>query len=1150
MSLILTRAVDYIICQVGICYILQDLFEQQTNKRMASRYSERKTRPKDKTQAVVPEPKRKGGVSTAVAKEGKKRGQPRRIPPSRSGDQGIAEFDQKVGGNTQQGSVFGTLRPPAFTINLEDEDASLGGGGGDDKTIADILAGEQQTPMEENAQSMNEDGPVSSRTRSRRQSLSQEEEMGSSSNLSIPGLEQVPGSNPGLRLPGIRQGQVASIIPIFSVDKPPQQPSGDQKDDMLAASPRNELQRSQESFELDVQRTYATQIRDQILLTLASLQLTPGIPEATKTRLTNIRKTIPENALPGTETEQKALLNALYELRNEVTRASINEGTAVGEKRSLDEKLQKALAADSDCQKNLKQATDALKEAVRRSNEQKDAKDELEKDLKGLKEMTKTIVEERNDFETKFNECSAQAQRLENDIKNSQKRHENAIGELDQKLAGVQQDLANCQNKNGLKDGLLAEKDQQIQQLTNQLKEAKGFPKMIFKKLLGKEDGTILMVTNELDKRSNALTTANRTIRQLQEEIAKLVVQVPTDKQRNAGTDMVRFQEQPPQSPESKQVISAPSKDVVRVPMGDDDCEKRLEECQKTLEDAKAKLTNAEGVITRLGQKVEKLSAQLVLSTKAHSDVKNQLKECEFTKAQQETELARLKSETNTLLAEIGKLQGGSSSVAAQRDLYKSELAAKDGRIKDLEQEIQRMQSGLRSAMDDASKGYDAAQDQYDAKLAAKDREIEDARQSISGLESKLASTQANYNSVVNRMQDMQSDNANAQQGMLDCQKELKKLELEKKDLEDRMQRINNQRQQVDQKQNDANNAIIKKLEDQIKSLKDELNTCVSARNGLWEQLQECNTKNGQFFEALGEAKRVLDRSGFESRELRQILEQKDFIINVQRSNDEKYYGDMMLRNNQKTICNWIEEAMRFIGNQVPSVYKSVDNQGMLLFYIHALCAEQHWGYLVARYMGRNYSMMHPLADQIALLLYEQYNLKPSNQNIAMFSATTRHNVIRVLNAFMRVFDYHKRANELRTRTQNNKAVLKPNVVKLSLSFDDVPDMIDPKGYALEMRKDIMRAHKLFFKWDLDTSNPVGPIGWNTYLLSFTAAKPNLPLEILGLLNTRTTHDRIWQLISRGDVNLARYWRYDVSDPLVLLLPMWNVIQTQISLTE
>jgi hypothetical protein len=221
----------------------------------------------------------------------------------------------------------------------------------------------------------------------------------------------------------------------------------------------------------------------------------------------------------------------------------------------------------------------------------------------------------------------------------------------------------------------------------------------------------------------------------------------------------------------------------------------------------------------------------------------------------------------------------------------------------------------------------------------------------------------------------------------------------------------------------------------------------------------------------------------------------------------------------------------------------------MLLFYIHALCAEQHWGYLVARYMGRNYSMMHPLADQIALLLYEQYNLKPSNQNIAMFSATTRHNVIRVLNAFMRVFDYHKRANELRTRTQNNKAVLKPNVVKLSLSFDDVPDMIDPKGYALEMRKDIMRAHKLFFKWDLDTSNPVGPIGWNTYLLSFTAAKANLPLEILGLLNTRTTHDRIWQLISRGDVNLARYWRYDVSDPLVLLLPMWNVIQTQISLT-
>jgi uncharacterized coiled-coil DUF342 family protein len=1083
---------------------------------MASRFSERKTPSKDKSEVMdlnIKRPAALGGSET-VTEEGKQRGRSRRIPPS----------------------GFGTLRPPAFTINLKDEDASLGGGGDDsdvDETVADTLV-RQQTPMEENAQSMNEDGPASSRPRSRRQSLSQEEEeeMDSSPNLSIPGLERVPGSNPGLSLPGIRQGQVASIIPIFSVDKPPQQPSGDQKDDMSAPSPRDE------SFELDVQRTYAKQIRDQILQTLGSLQLTLGIPEATKTRLANISKTIPENARPGTETEQKALLDALFELQNEVTRASINEGTAISEKRNLDEKLQKALAADSDCQKTLKRATEAFNEAVRRSNEQESAKNDLEKDLRGLKEMTRTVLQERDDCETKLNECSKRAQRLEDDIKSNQKQHEDAIGALDLKLTDAQQDLINCRSKNGIKDGLLVEKDQQIQQLTSQLNEAKGFQKLIFKKVLGKKSGTIQMVEAAIDKQSSTLDTANDRIRQLEARIGELVAQVPIDEQRNAGTDMVRYQQQP-SSPDSKrgQVAFAPGKDVVPVPMTDDP----LDKCQEALRAAEAKLSEAEASISRLGAKVEDLSAQLVASKNAHDKVKSLLDECEYKRTEQETELARLKSETNTKLAEIGRLNDGLLRTVAQRDNYQSELVAKEGQINDLKQQMQQIQSKVQSAVNDATKEYDAVQRQYDAELDAKDRKIQALETTNQGLRDRIAELQSQGNT-------MRGDEKKCEEQLRKCNEELERLRRENKELEGK-------RAAADRQTNEFSleiarlNGLVEPLQKRIADNEQKLRDCESQKSGLWDQLEICKGNNNRFAIRIGEMIQTIDRGTFDNNELKRLVELKELALNIQRSNDEKHYGDMMLRNNQKTICNWIEEAMRFIGNQVPSVYKSVDNQGMLLFYIHALCAEQHWGYLVARYMGRNYSMMHPLADQIALLLYEQYNLKPSNQNIAMFSATTRHNVIRVLNAFMRVFDYHKRANELRTRTQNNKAVLKPNVVKLSLSFDDVPDMIDPKGYALEMRKDIMRAHKLFFKWDLDTSNPVGPIGWNTYLLSFTAAKANLPLEILGLLNTRTTHDRIWQLISRGDVNLARYWRYDVSDPLVLLLPMWNVIQTQISLT-
>jgi uncharacterized phage infection (PIP) family protein YhgE len=1106
---------------------------------MASRFSERKTPSKDKSEVTdlnIKRPAALGGSET-VTEEGKQRGRSRRIPPS----------------------GFGTLRPPAFTINLKDEDASLGGGGDDsdvDETVADTLV-RQQTPMEENAQSMNEDGPVSSRPRSRRQSLSQEEEeMDSSPNLSIPGLERVPGSNPGLSLPGIRQGQVASIIPIFSVDKPPQQPSGDQKDDMSAPSPRdesprNESQRSKESFELDVQRTYAKQIRDQILQTLGSLQLTLGIPEATKTRLANISKTIPENARPGTETEQKALLDALFELQNEVTRASINEGTAISEQRNLDEKLQKALAADSDCQKNLKRATDAFNEAVRRSNEQESAKNDLEKDLRGLKEMTRTVRQERDDCETKLNECSKRAQRLEDDVKSNQKQHEDAIGALDLKLTDAQQDLINCRSKNGIKDGLLVEKDQQIQQLTSQLNEAKGFQKLIFKKVLGKKSGTIQMVEAAIDKQSSTLDTANDRIRQLEARIGELVAQVPIDEQRNAGTDMVRYQQQPrPSSPDSKQLIPAASEDVVRVPMTDDP----LDKCQRALDEANAKLGEAEVTISGLGLKINELSAKLVISKKAHDDVRASFDECESKRTEQEAELGRLKSQTDALegkleakereileqAAEIGRLKKGSLSTVAQRDNYQRELADKDGLINDLQQEIRQIKSKIQSVMDETKKEYDAAQSQYDSELDAKDGKIQALETTNQGLRDRIEELRSHGNT-------MRGDEKKCEEQLRKCNEELERLRRENKELEGK-------RAAADRQTNEFSleiarlNGLVEPLQKRIADNEQKLRDCESQKSGLWDQLEICKGNNNRFAIRIGEMIQTIDRGTSDNNELKRLVELKELALNIQRSNDEKHYGDM-LRNNQKTICNWIEEAMRFIGNQVPSVYNSVDNQGMLLFYIHALCAEQHWGYLVARYMGRNYSMMHPLADQIALLLYEQYNLKPSNQNIAMFSATARHNVIRVLNAFMRVFDYHKRANELRTRTQNNKAVLKPNVVKLSLSFDDVPDMIDPKGYALEMRKDIMRAHKLFFKWDLDTSNPVGPIGWNTYLLSFTAAKANLPLEILGLLNTRTTHDRIWQLISRGDVNLARYWRYDVSDPLVLLLPMWNVIQTQISLT-
>jgi predicted nucleic acid-binding Zn-ribbon protein len=1093
---------------------------------MASRFSERKTPSKDKSEVMdlnIKRPAALGGSET-VTEEGKQRGRSRRIPPS----------------------GFGTLRPPAFTINLKDEDASLGGGGDDsdvDETVADTLV-RQQTPMEENAQSMNEDGPASSRPRSRRQSLSQEEEeeMDSSPNLSIPGLERVPGSNPGLSLPGIRQGQVASIIPIFSVDKPPQQPSGDQKDDMSAPSPRDE------SFELDVQRTYAKQIRDQILQTLGSLQLTLGIPEATKTRLANISKTIPENARPGTETEQKALLDALFELQNEVTRASINEGTAISEKRNLDEKLQKALAADSDCQKTLKRATEAFNEAVRRSNEQESAKNDLEKDLRGLKEMTRTVLQERDDCETKLNECSKRAQRLEDDIKSNQKQHEDAIGALDLKLTDAQQDLINCRSKNGIKDGLLVEKDQQIQQLTSQLNEAKGFQKLIFKKVLGKKSGTIQMVEAAIDKQSSTLDTANNRIRQLEDEIGKLVVQVPTDEQRNAGTDMVLFQQQPrPSSPDSKrgQLIPAPGKDVVPIRMTDDP----LDKCQDALRVAEAKLSNAEATISKLGLKVEELSAQLVSSKKAHDNVRTSLDECESKRTEQEDELGRLKSQKSALegtlgakereileqAAEIGRLKKGSLSTVAQRDNYQRELADKDGRINDLQQEIRQIKSKIQSVMDETKKEYDAAQSQYDSELDAKDREIKQLEVTIEGLRGRIAELQSQGNTL-------RGDEKKCEEDLKECKEALERLRRENKELENKLAAANRQTIDFNMQLGQANGQV-EPLQKRVADYEQKLQACSQQLKGFQGDRRSFESKNQALLNQLTQVYQIANEQQIDVKRLREALDQGEFQRNIQQQllDNKSKDAQERLQKGSTTACNWLEDAMEQIHRSIPSVQSPAVHDGMLLFYIHALCAEQHWGYLTARYMGNNYSMLYPLADQIALLLYEEYILKTPDPD-AFFSKTMRHNVIRVLNAFMRVFHYHKAANDMRKETKNNRAVLRPAAVKYIFEFDKVlPDnTTNAKAYALEMRKDIMRAHKVFFELDLDTSEPEKPVGWNTFF-SFGAANPDLPGTILNRLHNKDSHGVLWNTIKHNK-SLYRYWRYDVSSPLVLLLPMWDLI--------
>jgi hypothetical protein len=1014
-------------------------------------------------------------------------------------------------GSQEQGGGPGTFRSPAMPVDLEDEDASLGGGGGDD-------------PMQQSAQSMSVDS-VSSRTRSqtRRRSLS-----------SVP------------------PGQVRTTVMNIERKSPQQQPPP------LPGKGRSQQQR----FRVPDTQSAGT---DAIRSLEAKLEEQTREREKIAKELANcatLRDTLQRQVNDGKDVVSNR--DTLVDRLKEVRKKAVESLTRLHELKLPQDKKER-IANDIFMLENAKSNTDFEKSVLIKTlddivTEFKDARmadDQCREFLKACQEQAEKYDKDLRSIKGISANCAADLQRaqtriveLESELEKEKKAHVAVVESINRELVETQSQLDLCVDENA--DLKLSnqeandKKDQKIQELTDELEKAEIFKNAVVTKVLGKKSGTIQMVVAAIDKQSSTLDTANNRIRQLEDEISKLVVRVPTDEQRNAGTDMVLFQQQPrPSSPDSKrgQLIPAPGKDVVPTRMTDDP----LDKCQDALRDAKAKLTDAEDTISRLRRKVEKLSAQLVASTKAHDDVKTSFEECESKQTEQEDELGRLKSQKSALegtlgakereireqAVEIGRLKAGSLGTVAQRDIYEGQLAAKDGRIKDLEQGIQEMKAGIQNTIADAIRDYNAAQDQYDAKLNEADKKIK-------ALEATNLQLQGDIKELRSLGNTARGNETKCEEQLQKCNEELERLRKENKELEDR-------RAAADRQANGFNldvarlNGLLEPLQMQVADYEQKLQTCSRQLSAFQGDRRAFESKNQALLNQLNQVYQIANEQQIDVKRLREALDQGEFQRNIQQQLLDNKSKDARerLQKGSTTACNWLEDAMERIHRMIPSVQSPAAHDGMLLFYIHALCAEQHWGYLTARYMGNNYSMLYPLADQIALLLYEEYILETPDPD-ALFSKTTRHNVIRVLNAFMRVFHYHKAANDMRKETKNSRAVLRPAAVKHIFDFEKVPDMTNRRAYALEMRKDIMRAHKVFFELDLDTSEPKKPVGWNTFF-SFGAARPDLPGTILNHLHNKDDHRALWNTIKLNK-NLYRYWRYDVSSPLVLLLPMWDLL--------
>jgi hypothetical protein len=293
----------------------------------------------------------------------------------------------------------------------------------------------------------------------------------------------------------------------------------------------------------------------------------------------------------------------------------------------------------------------------------------------------------------------------------------------------------------------------------------------------------------------------------------------------------------------------------------------------------------------------------------------------------------------------------------------------------------------------------------------------------------------------------------------------------------------------------------------------------------------------------------------------------KDLKLDSQRQSREQILADANKMLN-KTACNFIEDSLEYLISGSPYVASGLSGRAekkeAAMFYIHALCAEPHWAFLVARYLGKDYNMAYPLSAHLQLVLMdesEQYRLRGVDRydrsHTGWFSSGRRAKVIRVLNAFMIDMHYHRGMRERRRNHGRPLDTVDPRELSVGLpdaawvmeriGFWTVPDAkeIYSQEEKVAIATEIIRAYQIFDLFDLDTSAPPVEIGWQAFLTD--GDTQSIVAELVSrMVHKRVDgkdhgHELIWGTI-RNNPSLLRYWRYEYPEPLVLLLPLWNYI--------
>lgn len=336
----------------------------------------------------------------------------------------------------------------------------------------------------------------------------------------------------------------------------------------------------------------------------------------------------------------------------------------------------------------------------------------------------------------------------------------------------------------------------------------------------------------------------------------------------------------------------------------------------------------------------------------------------------------------------------------------------------------------------------------------------------------------------------------------------------------------------------------VKALEQKITESRKELDRRDTTLRARAEELSRANTLLDKEMTALRKANEALDRA-------LKIRTDSNSQAQARALQDLAAY-----RKRDKTNCNYIEDAIAELASLELPFAKGVSMPGvversMTLFYIHAFCSEPHWACLAALYLGRDYTIQFPLAEQLQLLVWDDIRQTSAaavgkSATPKFFAKQRRDNVKRVLHAFSLDMHYHRLTRDRRQLQQISKdrAVsgrpFQSEEIVRALGLGG--QTIEKRQYRVAVTQEIIRAYQLFDQFDLDTSSPPEGvhIGWQNFL-TLEEDNTGLPGFLNDLIQDRLGHELIWRAF-RSDPKLLKYWRYDKASPLVLLLPLWKYI--------